>query len=177
MKFGKLSGYKLNGQNVMLNFEGQEASIQVITSKIINVFCGLESADHHSKAIEGEKAIPVTILVEEKEDGLWIKTEDVFVRVNDGFYVDFFNNKGEEVCMDWREGRQKVQVITDEHMELLIAEGHDYTAHETEHAFDILKKMQGTEHFYGLGDKTGYLDKRNYGPEKGMRSANHSGPL
>ena len=162
MKFGKLSGYKLNGQNVMLNFEGQEASIQVITSKIINVFCGLESADHHSKAIEGEKAIPVTILVEEKEDGLWIKTEDVFVRVNDGFYVDFFNNKGEEVCMDWREGRQKVQVITDEHMELLIAEGHDYTAHETEHAFDILKKMQGTEHFYGLGDKTGYLDKRNY---------------
>ena len=33
---------------------------------------------------------------------------------------------------------------------------------QEQHAFDVLKKMQGTEHFYGLGDKTGYLDKRHY---------------
>ena len=36
--FGKLTGYKQAGQDILLDFEGKNARISVITSKIINVF-------------------------------------------------------------------------------------------------------------------------------------------
>uniref|UniRef100_UPI0040564D7D glycoside hydrolase family 31 protein n=1 Tax=Acetatifactor sp. TaxID=1872090 RepID=UPI0040564D7D len=162
MKFGKLSGYKLDGQTIFLDYEGREAKISVVTSTIIRVFCALDTKNYHSKAIEGDKTLPVEVRAEEKADGLWIYTDEVSVRVADGFYVDFFDTEGQEVCADYRGERTPLQVISEEHRRLLESEGHDYTAHQEKHAFDVLKKMQGTEHFYGLGDKTGYLDKRHY---------------
>ena len=64
MKFGKLSKYKLDGQKICLDFEGTEASIHVITSKIIRVFCALESENCRSKAVEGDKAVPVSLKIE-----------------------------------------------------------------------------------------------------------------
>ena len=165
MKFGKLSKYKLDGQKICLDFEGTEASIHVITSKIIRVFCALESENCRSKAVEGDKAVPVSLKIEEKEDGLWIHTGDVYIRVSDGFYVDFFDENGKKVCMDYRSDRKPLQVISEEHRKLLASEGHDFTEHQEAHAFDVMKKMQGSEHFYGLGDKTGYMNKRHYAYE------------
>lgn len=165
MKFGKLKSYAVNGQEVALQFEKHEAKVSVITSKIINVFCGLETNSHDSKAIEGDKNIEIPIIVEEKEDGLWIYTSDVFVRVADEFYVDFFDKNGKEVCADYREDRKPLQTISDEHRKLLEAEGHDSAEEKDALAFEIVKKMQGSEYFYGLGDKTGYLNKRNYSYE------------
>lgn len=162
MRFGKLTDYKLDGQKLQLNFEGKKASIHVITSKIINVFGALESERCRSKAVEGDKTIPVSFGIEETSDGLWIHTGDVSVRVCDGFYVDFFDGKGKEVCIDYRGERKPLQVISEEHRKLLESEGHDYTSHEDAHAFEVIKKMQGSERFYGLGDKTGYLNKRHY---------------
>ena len=70
MDFGKLRDYKVDGQKIILNFESKEATIEVITPQIINVFCGLESNSHNSKAIEGDKSVPVSITVEKKQDGL-----------------------------------------------------------------------------------------------------------
>ena len=160
--FGKLTGYKQNGQDILLDFEGKNARVSVITSKIINVFYGLESETYHSKAIEGDKKQDVAIAVEEKEDGLWICTDDVKVRVTDGFYVDFFDKDGKEVCMDYRSERKLLETISEDHRKLLAEEGHDFTDPNVDHAFDVIKKMQGSEHFYGLGDKTGFLDKRYY---------------
>lgn len=162
MDFGKLRDYKVEGQKVILNFESKSAVVEVITPQIINVFCGFESSDHNSKAIEGDKSIPVSIAVEQKEDGLWIDTKAVAVRVSDGFYVDFFDANGKEVCMDYRGERKPLEVITEESGKLLISEGHEAWWKGDDFAYEIVKKMQGTEHFYGLGDKTGFLDKRNY---------------
>lgn len=162
MDFGKLRDYKVDGQKIILNFESKEATIEVITPQIINVFCGLESSSHNSKAIEGDKSVPVSITVEKKQDGLWIDTKAVSVRISDGFYVDFFDAKGNGVCMDYRGERKPLEVISEEAEKLLASEGHEAWWKNDGYAFEIVKKMQGTEHFYGLGDKTGFLDKRHY---------------
>lgn len=162
MDFGKLRDYKVDGQKVILNFESNQAVIEVITSQIINVFCGLESSSHDSKAIEGDKSVPVSITVEKKQDGLWIDTKAVSVRVSDDFYVDFFDAMGNEVCMDYRGERKPLEIVSEEAAELLTSEGHEAWWKTDDYAFEIRKKMQGTEHFYGLGDKTGFLDKRHY---------------
>ena len=168
MKFGKLKSYSVDGQNVKLEFDGacqKEAMISVVTPKIVRVFCALENANEISKAIEGDKTVTTEIQTEEKEDGLWIHTGEVSARVSDGFFVDFFDKNGQEVCMDYKEDRKPLQTISEEHRKLLAAEGHDYTEHKSELAFEVIKKMQGSECFYGLGDKTGYLNKRNYAYE------------
>jgi len=162
MKFGRLKNYFVDGQDIQLEFEKCKARISVITSKIINVFCGLESESHDSKAIEGDKVVPVEVVTEKKEAGLWIYTPDVSVCVSDEFYVDFYDKDGKEVCVDYRNGRKSLEPVNHEFDELLKAEGHESAGEGDEYAFEVVKKMQGSEHFYGLGDKTGYLDKRHY---------------
>ena len=164
MEFGKLKGYQINGQQVLLEFENFSAQVTAVTPKIINVFCGLESSEHRSHAIEGDKEQPVVLAVEERTDGLWISTGQVQTKVSDGFYVDFFDESGEPVCEEYREERKPLRRISGEMLKMLESEGHEAAQHQ-EMAFEVVKKLQGSEHFYGLGDKTGFLDKRHYAYE------------
>ena len=161
MKFGKLKGFEVSGQHVILEFEGRQASMTAVTPKIINVFCRLESPVQSTHAIEGEKRQPVDFYVEKRAEGLWISTGKVSVLVSDDFYVDFFDEKGCAVCQDYRGERKPLRRLSDEMRALLESEGH--RAYKPEAwAFEITKKLQGSEHFYGLGEKTGFLDKRHY---------------
>lgn len=161
MKLGKLENYAIDGQKIKFTFAAGEADISVITSKIIKVFCRLEDNVRKSKAMEGDKSVSTDFTVKMVQDGLWIETTDVSVRVSDEFYVDFYDKSGNIVCEDYRGKRQPLREVSEKELALLASEGHD-AEKGTTHAFDVLKKMQGSEHFYGLGDKTGFLDKRSY---------------
>ena len=162
MDFGALNSYSLSGQKAELQFEGGTASVELVAPGIVNVFVPLAGAERRSKAIEGDKSQPVTYTAERRDDGLWLETDEVKVRVSDGFYVDFFDASGGEVCMDYRGGRRPLERITPERAKLLIAEGHGAMLEEPAHAFEVIKRLRGGEHFYGLGDKTGFMDKRGY---------------
>lgn len=161
MRLGRLLEYKVKGQKIELIFEHKKAVLTVVTAKIINVFCGLEQEQQSSYAIEGDKTVETAFSVAQKADGLWITTSDVQVRVCDDFYVDFFDCYQNVVCEDYRGRRETGAAVDEKSLALLAGEGHK-AGKESQHAFDVIKKMQGSEHFYGLGDKTGYLDKRNY---------------
>lgn len=160
--FGKLTNYEVNGQKITLDFEGEKAQIRVLTPLIFNVFRSRDGSRVGSKAIEGEKEVPTDIKVEKEGEFLWIRTKDAAVRVSDGFYVDFFDGEGVCVCEDYRGERKPLQRVSDEMKKLLVEEGHaaDFDGQKCE--FEVIKKLSGSEHFYGLGDKTGFLDKRHY---------------
>ena len=162
MKFGKLTGYQMDGQTVMLDFEGRKARIRVLTPTIINVFYGEDGTRAGSKAIEGDKTVPSSVKAVQKTDGLWIHTGEVSVKVDDGFYVDFYDRDGREVCADYRGKRKPLQRVSGETLKLLEEEGHSAAGKGQEYAFEVLKKLEASQHFYGLGDKTGFLDKRHY---------------
>ena len=163
MRLGNLIKYEVKGQTIALEFEGGEAQIEVLTPAIINVYQGKPEERIPSKAIEGSKAVPAEIRTEQKEDGLWIHTEEVSVRVSDGFYVDFFDKNGAEVCVDYRGERKQLQRVSDEFLRLLEAEGHQSSlTGARDCAFDVVKKLDKSARFYGLGDKTGFMDKRHY---------------
>lgn len=161
-KFGQLTGYEVDGQAVTLNYEGQRAEIRVLTPCIVNVFCSMDHVRRRSKAIEGDKTVPTPVQVGRGEDGLWIHTGEISVRVSDGFYVDFYDRDGTEVCVDYRGERKPLQRVSPEVLKLLEEEGHSASSRKQEHAFEVLKKIETSQHFYGLGDKTGFLDKRHY---------------
>lgn len=162
MEFGKLTGYVTENGRVTLDFEGREAGLEVLTSRIVRVFYNKDGIGIPSKAIEGNRAADVSIRCEKKADGLWIFTDALSVRVDDGFYVDFFDREGAEVCLDYRGERKPLKRLSDEYLKLLEGEGHSPLEGRRDCAFEVVKKITGGEHFYGLGDKTGFLDKRHY---------------
>ncbi len=162
MNAGKLKAYEVSGQEVRLEFETLTARVTAVTPKIIRVFGKLDEVERQSKAIEGEKSVPTMINVEKKVDGLWIHTDEVSVCVSDGFYVDFYDKEGCAVCPDYRGKKKPFQRVSGEHAKLLISEGHGAEHAQDLHHFDVIKTMTGSEYFYGLGDKTGFLNKRHY---------------
>lgn len=163
MRLGKLTDFALDGQTASLDFEGAAAQIRVITPHIVQIFCGRDHVERNSQAVEGDKTVSADLQAERKENGLWIHTGELSVRVSDGFYVDFFDRDGRAVCEDYRGERRLPQRVSDEFLRLLESEGHSSPL-EGRHtcAFEVVKKLSGSEHFYGLGDKTGFLDKRHY---------------
>lgn len=165
MKYGKLLHYHKQKQTVLLCFENTQLQLQVITPRIIRVLQKLDDAQRSSKAIEGDKEVHTDYCVCEKEDGIWVNTEELRVRVSDCGYIDFFDAAGNVLCADYRHERKPLQRISEEHAALLLSEGHGADMRQKEMAFQVVKAMSGSEHFYGLGDKTGFLDKRYYAYE------------
>lgn len=161
MKFGKLTGYEIAAQQARLDFEGQQAQITAVTPDIIHIFCDWEKRGRRSHAVEGEKERPVRLEAKKRADGLWLSTGRVQIKVTDGFFVDFYDEKAVPVCLDYRGERRPLQRAGSQTHSLLESEGHRGAGQEPM-AFEVIKRLTGTEHFYGLGDKTGFLDKRHY---------------
>lgn len=161
--FGKLKGYEVINNVVKLRFEEMEARIEIITENILNIFAGIESDDHRSTSIEGNKAVKTEFDVEEKEEYIQISTSRVSVRVHDDFKVDMYDNNGQCLCKDYRGNRVKSNELSEEYIELAKKEGHEVNVgKEDALKVQVVKQMDGDEFFYGLGDKTGYLNKRRY---------------
>ena len=165
MRPGKIEAYKTEGQTVTVTFERAVVEIQIITAKIIRVFQKLDDTFRSSKAIEGDKTQAVPFEVEKRDNEIQIRTSEVCVSIYDGFYADFHDNAGELICADYRQERKPLERLSEEYIQMLVSEGHEALLNRHEMAFQVVKKMSGSEHFYGLGDKTGFLDKRHYAYE------------
>lgn len=161
MNFGKMLSYVQNGNQVIFHFEKMDGRIEIITDKIVNVFAGFAGNAHRSRAIEGNKAQDTAYSVREEEGTVVISTVSVTAKVFDDFKVDFYSADGRVLCRDYRGSRTPIVRTSDEAKELLEAEGHS-VSEETSGGIEVVKQMEGGEAFYGLGDKTGFMNKRGY---------------
>lgn len=161
--FGTKKSYTIEEGVVKIQFAGGEGRIQPLTDEIINVFAPLDSETHRSKAVEGDKAAGIHFEVKEQMDHLLITTKSLLIRVYDDFKVDFYGADGTLLCEDYRSNRQCTDMISEKFIEFLKAEGHEAPQQSDEdYTVQVVKKMQGDEAFYGLGDKTGFMNKRYY---------------
>ncbi len=160
--FGRITDYNINNQIVEIKFEKKCGQVEIISESIINIFAALESQEHRSKAIENLQKKQVSYHVEREEDCIVITTSKVAVKVYDEFKVDFYDKDGKVLCKDYRGRRQKGIVLTEEDAELMAGEGHEVEDDPEDYSIQILKELEGDEVFYALGDKTGFLNKRNY---------------
>lgn len=170
---GKRTAYQVDSNKICFIYEKGKAFIEVLCTDIINVFVPFESEEHFSKAIEGDKAVETIFTVEEieeenadekrKEKVIVITTEKLIVKVYDEFYVDFYKSDGTLLCKDFRGARTPRPLLSEKSLEVLRAEGHDVSAgNQTDYPVQVVKVMDGDEKFYGLGDKTGFLNKKDY---------------
>lgn len=161
--FGKRKAYKVEEGIVKIQFVSGEGWITPLTDEIVNVFSPIETQEHRSKAVEGEKASGITFTVKEKLDYLEIQTKKLTIRVHDEYKVDFYDENGLLLCADYRGERQFGRQISEKFIKLLEIEGHKVpTASDFNYDVQVVKRMEGDEAFYGLGDKTGFLNKRHY---------------
>lgn len=163
MASGKRTGYRVEENSVYLVFEDGAACVKVIQSDMIQVFVAPENGGQTSQAVETDRSVPTAFTVKDEDGVLAVCTADLTVKVYDGFYVDFYRKDGVLLCADYRGKRQPVSVLGKKAQELLKAEGHDVPkGFGQDHAVQVLKAADGDEKFYGLGDKTGFLNKDGY---------------
>lgn len=160
---GKRVSHRVDGNKIEITFEHGTAVLSVLREDILNVFVPRETKEHRSKAIEGEKCVPVEFTVTEEAEALVIKTPALWAKVYDGFFVDFYKKDGTLLCADSRQGRSFGSQLSEKFISFLEAEGHDVPdASDFHYPVEIVKQMDGDEKFYGLGDKSGFLNKRDY---------------
>lgn len=161
--FGKRRAYKVEEGIVKIQFASGEGWITPLTDEIINVFSPTETPEHRSKAVEGEKASGITFTVKEKPDYLEIQTKRLTVRVYDEYKVDFYDENGMLLCADYRGERKLGRALSEKFIKLLETEGHEApSASDFNYEVQVVKQLEGDEAFYGLGDKTCFLNKRHY---------------
>ncbi|MCI7321915.1 MAG: glycoside hydrolase family 31 protein [Lachnospiraceae bacterium] len=163
MNFGKRQAMEQQGNRLTLHFEKQDVILTILKDDIIRVLVPYWMKDYKSKAIEGEKAVSTEYTVEETADAVIVKTDRLSLHIYDDFYMEAYDDDGHLLMSDYRGDRLKKAELDKQAAELLEAEGHDASKLEGgSYAVQTLKTLAPEDCFYGLGDKSGFMNKRHY---------------
>lgn len=164
--FGALLDYSQNNQTITLKYEKQDVQIKVLTEQIINVFVPFSTASRNSKAVEEEKKVTVPFTLNREEDCLKLSTDCISCRIYDNFIIDFYRRDADRetlLCADYRGRRIPRFELSESYIEFIKQEGHNIdTAGSYDYKIQSVKKLDKGDCIYGLGDKTGVLNKRCY---------------
>ncbi|GGN99268.1 glycoside hydrolase family 31 protein [Saccharibacillus kuerlensis] len=160
--WGKRTGYEKEGRRVRIQFEHGEGQIEIVNPWVINVFSPLHTQEHESRAVEHPNFAfeDCDFRVSERDGRIEIVTAELNVKVYDHFHVDFYDAVGTPLCLDYRGSRDPF--LRRGNVDIAEGEGHEAMRTTGHHKIQILKAMEGGEKFYGLGDKTGPLNKKGY---------------
>ena len=158
--FGKLLSYEVDRSNIIIKYEGKEVFVKVIRSSLINFFVPLFREERNSKAVENLKESHCDFDVENIENGIQVLTEKLIVKIYDEFKVDIYDKEGTLLCADYR-GDKEPFVRRSGDYQLAEAEGHNLNG-DSEFKVYVSKQMEDDMYFYGLGERTGHLNKKGY---------------
>ena len=87
MEFGKLCSWEKQGNRVVFQFEKRTGRVEILTPEIFNVFSGVVSEEHRSKAIEGDKSVAVDFTAAEADGAVEISTNAVTARISKSIFI------------------------------------------------------------------------------------------
>lgn len=161
--FGKLLGYEVADCEVKVSFENETAYFTVVRDEIIRVYVPFFDDSVKSKAIEKDPCVDTDFTVEQSEGAVVLSTDKVMVKIMDDFVVDFYKADGTPLMKDYRGERTTKEKVSWMSLEMLEAEGHDISAYlEKQLRYELVKELDEGDDFYGLGDKSGFLNKKHY---------------
>lgn len=160
--FGPIIRFKVYNQTIEIEFEERKGTITVINDDIMKIFSDYVNHDYTSKAIEHLPGIKAKFEVTQEADSVTIRTKSLVAKVYDEFKVDFYKSNGELLCRDYRKERKVRQDVSEEVLSLMAQEGHQIALESANHKVQVIKAFEGDEWIYGLGDRTGFLNKKGY---------------
>ena len=158
--FGKILDYKINKNVIKVQFEEIEALISIINENVVNFFVPLYKNERNSKAVENLEYRDVNFSAQLKDSKLLIKMNKLNIEVNDNFKIDIYDKNGEVLCRDYR-GEREAFERRGYNLHLAKQEGHNINGHKDYKVF-VSKVMENDMYFYGLGERTGSLNKKGY---------------
>lgn len=157
---GKILNYEVNENIVLVNYKNIQCTVTIINDSVINFFVPIFRKERNSKAVENLNCKKINFNIEKKDDYLNIKTAKLDVKIYDDFKVDIFKLNGEPLCRDFRGERNPFRRLGAD-FSLAAEEGHKLEGHEDFKVY-VSKVMENDMYFYGLGERTGSLNKKGY---------------
>ena len=138
--------------------------IDAITDNIIRIHTvpGIEDFKSHSFAIENMPEKPGSFNISSNKHAITAATDCVTLKIKKSLQIDIYNKNGSLVCSDIEDTSSIPDNLSEEEIAQLIQEGHITDTSDMHFKYKVTKKLTGSEVFYGLGDKTGFLDKKGY---------------
>ncbi len=160
----RLLDHKVVGQKIQFNYQKGSLQLTIVTPEIVRVLVDATQGDR-SYAIEGNKVQKATFSVTTAPEQVTVKTSALSIIIGADQRLDVFNAAREPLVQDYLGKRQPLPRGMDaQQAALASAEGHELTAEgATSHGYhQVLKQLAPDEQFFGLGDKTGFINKRGY---------------
>ncbi|GEP22955.1 glycoside hydrolase family 31 protein [Lentilactobacillus diolivorans] len=152
-------------QTMTFNYPNRHLQISVLTPEIIRVF-EFRGDKGQSYAVEGNKQQPTTFTLNKNDNHYELKTDSLLLKIDADQHIDVYDQADHQLITDYRGSRSPLDRGIDEaHKQLVEAEGHTVSQSvngDDNGYYEVVKSLAANEHLYGLGDKTGYLDKRGY---------------
>ncbi|MGL5694490.1 MAG: glycoside hydrolase family 31 protein, partial [Peptostreptococcaceae bacterium] len=158
--FGKLLNYNINDNTIVVFYEKREAIIKVLNNSIINFFVPTLKNKQKSFAIEDLKEEKCDFKVNKYDEMIEIVTEYLCIKIYSEFKVDVYNREGKLICEDYRGSREPFVKNCAGRLDIAIQEGHRPNEH-IDYKIFIPKKMEEGMYFYGFGERSGHLNKKN----------------
>lgn len=89
-------------------------------------------------------------------------TSQLRLVLNEKLQLQIYDGKGQLLCADHTGDSPETETLSPQEREQLIQEGHILPSEDNPRRFSIYKQLFGNEVIYGLGDKTGFLNKKGY---------------
>ena len=162
ISFGKIAGARQEKSTVFILFENGELEVTAYTDTIVRIFSDCSDKRPVSHAIEGDKRTDTSVIIEKTDGCVTVSTKELTAKVWDGAKVDFYDKNGKALCMDYRGERKAAKELSLEMQQFVEQEGHTVSEKDKTHRIEMVRKLDEGDCFYGLGDKTGFLNKRGY---------------
>lgn len=144
--------------NVSSLFSNQPLQIDGIASNILRI----HSRTSPSFALE-EAPIPTgNLSVSCENNTLSVSTDKLTLKLDEQLHSSIYNKNGQLLCADYTGSVKETESLSDLELEQMIQEGHVVHRDDDTCKFMLYKQLFGEDVFYGLGDKTGFLNKKGY---------------
>lgn len=137
--------------------------IDAVTEKILRIRSSNEKKS--SFAVEGEPLAKERLreISDTGKSVQAVETDYLTVYAAEDGALKIYDKRQKLLCADYEgEQEQETQALSEEELEQMRQEGHIVHSGEDICQFRVVKKLFGDEVIYGLGDKTGFLNKKGY---------------
>ncbi|MCH5268612.1 MAG: DUF4968 domain-containing protein [Lachnospiraceae bacterium] len=165
--------YTLSADNTSITFDGtklaaedsplfgKSLTLEAITHQTLRIHTKKLHV-HDSYAIEKLPTAKGSFRIEEKDGFVFLYTEYLCIRVDNALFIDIYDADGKLLCADYTGSVPAPETMTPQERDQLAQEGHVVPEENRSYSYQVRKALSDGECIYGLGDKTGFLNKRGY---------------
>lgn len=144
----------------------KDASLKVeaVTDNIIRIHTVPDTQDYDDTSFALDDSFEVTgkFNISQYNSITTASTASVTLKIKKTLEIDIYDKDGHLLCSDCEPASKEMDEYTKAEIEQVKQEGHISYTLENNFKYKVTKKIFGDESFYGLGDKTGFLNKKGY---------------